>query len=152
MKTQILNRYNRAVMFESDLDDLRSLIIKNKANLFRADLSRASLSGASLSKILSQRTILPDGELIGWKMLRGNIICKLKIPYDAKRVGGLVGRKCRAEFVDVLNGEGKADFDGTEYRIGKRIVPDSFDPNPLIECSHGIHFFITKQEAEDYIL
>ena len=30
------------------------------------------------------------------------------------------------------------------------VKPDSYDPNPLLECSSGIHFFITKQEAEDY--
>jgi hypothetical protein len=30
------------------------------------------------------------------------------------------------------------------------IYPDSFDDSPLIECSHGIHGFITRLEAKEY--
>jgi hypothetical protein len=125
------------------------------ANLRGADLRGASLSGASLSPadlrlLLSQRTIVPEGNLIGWKKLQGGVICKLRVPEDATRVGGLVGRKCRAAFADVLEGEGKAKYDGLQYTTGKRVLPDNFDPNPLVECSYGIHFFITRQEAEAY--
>ena len=28
--------------------------------------------------------------------------------------------------------------------------PDSFDENWMDECSHGVHFFITRLEAEAY--
>jgi hypothetical protein len=38
----------------------------------------------------------------------------------------------------------------TIYQEGKVTKPDSFDPDFRVECSHGIHFFITRQEAEDY--
>jgi len=38
----------------------------------------------------------------------------------------------------------------TEYKVGETVKPDSFDDNPFVECTHGIHFFITRQEAEDY--
>ena len=38
----------------------------------------------------------------------------------------------------------------TTYRIGERIVSDSFDEDWQIECSNGIHFFITRIEAESY--
>jgi hypothetical protein len=143
----------------------------SRANLFGADLSRANFSGADLSgadlsganlseadffgadflKLISQRTILPSGELIGWKKLSAGVICKLNIPMEAKRVGGLVGRKCRAEFAVVVEGDGKAQYDGMQYTTGKTVRPDSYDPNPLVECSHGIHFFISKQEAMDYV-
>ena len=34
-----------------------------------------------------------------------------------------------------------------EYVVGKTVKPDSYDPSPLNECSHGIRFFITKDEA-----
>lgn len=37
-----------------------------------------------------------------------------------------------------------------KYTVGKIVRPDAFDPNPLVECSSGIHFFITKEEAEEY--
>lgn len=33
---------------------------------------------------------------------------------------------------------------------GETVVPDSFDEDRWNECSNGIHFFITKQEAIDY--
>ena len=78
------------------------------------------------------------------------MICKITIPAEAKRVGGLIGRKCRAEFADVLDGCGESKRDGLKYRVGKRVKPDKYDPNPLVECSHGIHFFITREEAEEY--
>jgi hypothetical protein len=35
-----------------------------------------------------------------------------------------------------------------ETQIGR--VEDAFDENRWNECSHGIHFFITRKEAEDY--
>jgi len=139
-----LSRANlsRANLSVADLSD---------ADLSRANLSRADLSVADLSKLLSQRTILPAGDLIGWKKLAGGTICKLQIPANAKRIGGLIGRKCRAEFAVVLKGEGvsihKKQF---QYHAGETVRPDKFDDNPLVECSNGIHFFITKQEAKDY--
>ena len=125
------------------------------ANLQDADLRGADLRGAKinskeLAAILQTRTILPDGELIGWKKLQENVICKLKIPAEAKRVGGLVGRKCRCEFAIVLEGNGLSQHNGMEYKVDETITPDKYDPNPRVECSKGIHFFITKQEAEDY--
>ena len=157
MKIQIKHRITENVIFETDAESLGAAIVAAvaaKADLSRADLSGANLSGANLSgadleAILALRTIMPEGDLIGWKKLRGGVICKLRIPETAKRVGGMVGRKCRAEFAEVLEGSGFAMHDGTEYKVGKTIRPDSYDPNPMKECSHGIHFFITRKEAED---
>ncbi|MDO8611118.1 MAG: pentapeptide repeat-containing protein [bacterium] len=133
------------------------------ANLSWADLSWADLSGADLLEIkmdnknlqilVNQRLIAPEGDLIVYKKLNNGNIAKLLIPKDAKRVGGLIGRKCRAEFVEVIEGNGFSltnQFSKIEYKSGARIVPDKFDPNPLVECSSGIHFFLTRQEAEDF--
>ena len=36
------------------------------------------------------------------------------------------------------------------YKPGEIVRPDKWDPNPLIECAPGIHFFITREEAEDW--
>ena len=132
------------------------------AYLSRAYLSRANLSGANLSgaKIdynhvaFQQTRILPEGSLIGWKKCKNNIIVKLRIPEDAKRSHAF-GRKCRAEFADVLEIIGAetavSNHDGkTIYKVGKRVTPDSFDENWQEECSSGIHFFITRAEAEAY--
>ena len=136
--------------------DLRSADLSGAdlsgANLRSANLSGADLRSADLLKILSMRTILPDGDLIAWKKLRDGVICKLRIPAKAKRIGGLVGRKCRAEYAIVLGPSGVSSRNSMKYIKGKRVKPDRFDPNPLVECSHGIHFFITKEEAEAYDL
>jgi len=120
------------------------------AYLSDANLSRAYLSRADLKILLSVRTILPEGDLIGWKKLQSGVICKLQIPAKALRVGGLIGRKCRAEFAVVLEGEGSGLQNGHVYKVGETVKPDKYDPNPFVECSNGIHFFITKQEAMDY--
>ena len=164
MKIQIKNRWDGSVIFETDAETIGGAVaaaIAAKADLTRADLTgadltRANLYGAKipaeeLPKLLSVRTIVGEGDLIGWKKLHDGTICKLLIPDDAKRIGGLIGRKCRAEFVKVLAGEGFDIHRGeTKYTVGKIVRPDSFDPDPTVECSHGIHFFITRQEAEDY--
>jgi hypothetical protein len=123
----------------------------SRANLSGADLSRANLSGANLyGATLPPLSILPDGELIGWKKLSNGTIAKLKIPADAPRVNS-TGRKCRAAWVEVLQGQGKSSHDNvTEYAPGLVVRPDSYDPDFRVECSHGIHFFITRAEAEAY--
>ena len=130
------------------------------ANLRDANLSGANLRGADLSDArdadlaIAMTRILPDGDLIGWKKCEAGVIVKLRIPEAAKRSHAF-GRKCRAEFADVLEvigadvGVSKHDS-RTEYRVGARITPDSFDENWMEECSHGVHFFISKIEAENY--
>jgi len=122
------------------------------ANLSSANLSSADLSSADLRKLYATRTILPEGDLIGYKKLLGGTICKLRIPAAAKRVGGLVGRKCRAEFAVVLEGEGFSRHDPTfKYVVGETVRPKgAFNDSLVSECESGIHFFITRQEAEDY--
>ena len=40
----------------------------------------------------------------------------------------------------------------TRYKVGEMVYPDSFDEDRRNECSHGIHFFINKQDAIDYLL
>ena len=92
--------------------------------------------------------------MIGWKACRDGVLVKLKVPAEAKRSHAF-GRKCRAEFVDVLevfNGvEGVSDWNPeVTYRAGQRVHCDSFDEDWTLECTGGIHFFITRIEAEKY--
>jgi len=170
MKFEIKNKFTGAVLFALETKSLKLCVaaaIKSGADLSGANLSGADLSGANLSganlygaknleRAIAVTRILPEGQIVGWKKgSRGEII-KLSIPADAKRSHAF-GRKCRAEFADVLeisNGETSA-FNGThnvkiEYRVGERVIADKWDDNFLNECSHGIHFFITRQEAEDW--
>ena len=125
------------------------------ANLSGANLSGADLSGAENSKLcIAQTRILPEGDIIGYKKCSNNVIVKLLIPSDAKRSSAF-GRKCRAEFAKVLEVFGAeygiAMYDNkTKYIAGETIYPDSFSEDWQTECAPGIHFFITRIEAENY--
>ncbi len=124
----------------------------SRANLSRANLSGAYLSGADLSGAYLPAFQIPpeEGSFVGWKKVQGGII-KLLIPAEARRTSSLVGRKCRAEFVQVLEGEGVSTHDGkTVYKPGAVVYPDKYDDDVRVECTSGIHFFITRKEAEDY--
>jgi uncharacterized protein YjbI with pentapeptide repeats len=125
------------------------------ANLSRAGLTGANLSGAENAGLAFAMTrIVPDGEIIGYKKCNDNVIVTLKIPSAAKR-SNATGRKCRAEYVEVLKVDG-ADYavskhDGTtRYVVGETVRCDQWDENRWSECSGGIHFFITREEAEEY--
>jgi hypothetical protein len=129
------------------------------ANLSGADLSGANLSGANLSGADLSGAYLPnfsicpeEGDFIGWKKVQGGVVLKLLIPASAKRTSSLVGRKCRAEFVIVLEGEGLSGRGNLFYKLGNTVHPDKYDPDIRVECTSGIHFFITRKEAEEYML
>ena len=132
------------------------------ANLREANLREANLSGAKNADLPKAETVIvPEGELIGWKKCKDNIIVKLLIPKDAKRSNS-TGRKCRAEYVEVLElidkndkrkspKEAISEHDGkTTYHIGETVRCDKWDEERFNECSGGIHFFITRIEAEEY--
>jgi uncharacterized protein YjbI with pentapeptide repeats len=182
---QIRHRFTDAVLFECEAPDgldsgLRMRHALEKAVESRADLRGANLRGADLrgadlrganlrganlrgadlrgakdaDYAIAMTRILPEGDLIGWKKCNGDVIVKLRIPADAKRSHAF-GRKCRAEFADVLEvfgaDVGISQHDGrTEYRAGARVTPDSFEEDWTQECAPGVHFFISRIEAENY--
>jgi len=139
-----------AVLSGADLSD---------ADLSHADLSHADLRDANNTELAAAiTTITPEGDLIGWKKLRDDRIAKLFIPAEAKR-SNATGRKCRAEFAKVLGiwdgekqvEEGISQYDKQlTYRVGDIVRPAAWDDNRWDECSSGIHFFITRIEAEKY--
>ena len=134
------------------------------AKLSYADLSGAKLYHANLSCANLSAATLPDyqicpeyGAFDAWKAVTTKAgkraIIKVRIPARAKRTSCLTARKCRAEFVKVLEGEGYSPLKSTQrlhYKPGKIVKADSFDDDIRVECSHGIHFFITKKEAEQF--
>jgi hypothetical protein len=123
------------------------------ANLSGADLSEADLRGAiDVPKTVYDTTLITtEGDIIGYKKLVNGMVCKLLIPEGARRHNA-TGRKCRAEYAVVLEGEGRSRHDSSfVYKIGETVRPTTpFDNDRWDECGAGIHFFITRGEAEAY--
>ena len=138
--------------------DLRGADLRG-ANLSRADLYGTNLYGAKNADLSMARTIIvPEGQIIGWKKLNNGAIAKLSIPADARR-SNASGRKCRAEYADVLEIIGAESGKSTgsapdglalEYRPGIRVTADKWGEYRWQECSSGIHFYITRLEAENH--
>ena len=163
---QIKHKFTGEVIFETASDTLVGANLSGTdlrgANLYGANLTGANLRGANLDRAnlenvkgLAQFRIVPsEGAFVGWKKLFNGAIVRLVIPHDAARVNAYGSRKCRAEkaFVYEIFGEPSVSkHDHTfEYKQGEEVIPGSFDPDPRVECSHGIHFFITREEAEEY--
>ena len=137
------------------------------ANLRDADLSCADLGDADLHAMKSNYATTgfymscPEkGSFIGFKKAFDYIV-ELKITENAKR-SSATSRKCRCSEAEVIS---ITELDGSEsprqsvasrydpqfiYRIGETVSVDNFDPNRWNECSTGIHFFLTREEAVKY--
>ena len=150
--------------------DLREANFRG-ANLWEADLRGAVLWGADLWEANN----IPDyvcpiccpeeGSFVGFKKALAldkniEVIVELEIPADAKR-SSATSRKCRcdkAKVLSITDLSGIAEFqmavsfwdDNFIYEVGKTVVVNDFDENRWIECSTGIHFFITRDEAVNY--
>ena len=131
------------------------------------DTTECKLTNADLTNIKGLNDQCPkEGSFIGWKKCIDNnnkirYIVKLEIPADAKRSSATTN-KCRcskAKVLEIQNIDGtKADVarvfsDYDEffyYQIGEIIYPNSFDNRYWVECSHGIHFFMNREDAVNY--
>lgn len=136
-----------------------------KVNLCGANLYGAILNKANLNNVIydAQTTFYAlqcpeEGAFIGYKRCRENRIVKLLITEDALR-SSATSRRCRAskakvlEITDGKNPELTYDYavsiyDGKFlYRVGEEVSVPNFDTNRWEECTTGIHFFITREEA-----
>ena len=134
------------------------------ANLYEANLCGADLRGANLcgaKNIPFIPLVCPEkGSFTAFKKC-GSYIIELLIPQDAKRCSATT-RKCRSSYAKVVaitnmdGSQAEVDhvtnhaYEPIEYKIGENVYPDSFDDDRWNECSHGIHFFINRQEAVEY--
>ena len=139
--------------------DLRS------TKFFMTDLDQVDFSKAEYKPYIP--LACPSyGAFIGWKNIRDcklqrNYLVQLLIPEDAKR-SSAARNKCRCDKAKVLSIEDLQTHESVNsvtnknqphvltYKVGKMVYPDKFDDNRWNECSHGIHFFINKQEAINY--
>jgi uncharacterized protein YjbI with pentapeptide repeats len=129
------------------------------ANLMRASLSGAILSGANLSgAFLPHFQVAPEkGSFTAWKAVQGAVL-ELHVPTRAKRTSSLIGRKIRVSEAKVVKAYGSLDTKFVSlrnssfvYHVGEYVYPDSYDDDIRVECTHGIHCFITQRETEELI-
>lgn len=138
-----------------------------EADLGGADLCGADLTGASLGDAhlggayIDYPIACPEkGSFIGYKKANG-LIVELQILDTAMRCSA-TSRKCRCSEAKVISittlggdytdiTEVFSDFDNNFiYKVGEIVKVENFDTNRWKECSSGIHFFITRDEAVDY--
>ncbi len=123
-----------------------------------ANLKGSNLQGARISYLTAGVQEAPQGELLAYKEVAGHLVL-LKIPKEAARSCATT-RKYRAEYAEVICSEdrdGKAveevrnEGRNLTYRVGELVFPDSWDEDRWNECSHGIHFFLTEEEARAWV-
>jgi hypothetical protein len=122
------------------------------ANLQGADLRGADLQGANLPAF---QLCPQEGAFVAWKKVRGAV---LKLLVTGKRTSSLVGRKCRASEVcvfEAFSAPGETEFTSLYdprfiYRVGETAREENYDDDIRVECTEGIHFFMTRKEAEEY--
>ena len=152
--------------------DLRDVNLRN-VNLGCVDLSGADLKGADLSganlwdadlrcakNIFFPMACPEKGSFIAFKKA-GCYIIELFIPSNAKRCSA-TSRKCRCSKAKVISittlsgdktniTEVHSNYDPNFiYKLGEYVEVKNFDDNRWNECSTGIYFFITRQEAVNY--
>ena len=152
--------------------DLRDVNLRD-VNLGCVDLSGADLKGADLSganlwdadlscvkNIFFPMACPEKGSFIAFKKA-GCYIIELFIPSNAKRCSA-TSRKCRCSKAKVISittlsgdktniTEIHSNYDPNFiYKLGEYVEVKNFDDNRWNECSTGIYFFITRQEAVNY--
>lgn len=133
-----------------------------EADLYGADLSEADLSEAIMNECTAFYALQcpENGAYTAFKKA-GSYIVELEILKDALRSSATT-RKCRASKAKVISitsvdGESSvesiaSDYDSKFiYRIGETVEVPDFDTDRWNECTAGIHHFITRAEAEQYM-
>ena len=168
---KLYNNFSELKIEDLEVKTVKELVQKHYANLYRASLNGASLDGANLDEaslnganlngtnIVFFQTCPKAGDFIAFKKGRHETLIKLKIPWYVMRTSCFQSRKCRAELaivLDIWDKKGKrineafSKHYGTVYIVGEFVRPDSYDDRMSQECSNGIHFFMTMEEALNY--
>ena len=160
-----------------DSADLRKALLKNcdmrYANFHNADCRGTKFSCTIMECSNHEGIIIDDatenyrmhcpekGAFLGYKKCFNDLLVTLLIPADARRVCSTT-RPCRCDKAKVIN---ITSFDFKEhykeawslcastdfkYTLGEYVYPDSFNPDRWMESTHGIHFWMTPEEAMAY--
>lgn len=155
--------------------NLRYANLKN-TNLENVNLTGADLFCAKLANIkYNEQTAFfalccpEEGAFIAYKKAslkkiscsgKAAVIVKILVTEDAKRSSATT-RKCRcskAKVLSITSIDGQTEFSKAYsyrdcnfvYRVGEIVEVNDFDENRWNECSTGIHFFVTRDEAVNY--
>ena len=165
------------------LDDcnLQNANLKNanleRASLRRVNLTYADIRGAKLYAAVLENAILDNiifddntknfrihcpekGAFIAYKKGLNNLIVKLLIPSDAKRVSSTMNccRCDKAKVLEIKNFEGTKFFDEAWstvaenfcYKLGEWVYAENFNEDRWYDSTGGIHFWMTEDEAKAY--
>ena len=161
--------------------DLQNANLKNtnleRASLRRANLTKADISGARLYAAVLENAILDNiifddntknfrihcpekGAFIAYKKGLNNLIVKLLIPSDARRVSSTMNccRCDKAKVLEIKNFEGTKFFDEAWstvaenfcYKLGEWVYAENFNEDRWYDSTGGIHFWMTEDEAKAY--
>ena len=141
-----------------------------RADLFDAILRYANLSGADLinseleyadltdtildEKEQCRKGIVLTEPMIGYKKSGEGKIITLEIPIGAK-IFSINNSKRRTNKCKVIDIQGETELCSIrnasfKYHVGDEIEIADFDERYNVECGSGIHFFLTREEAEKY--
>ena len=150
----------------------------HNANLSNANLRNANLHNANLRNVdlnilapiyIAQQSIVPQiCDFVAFKKVKDiandrDFILILRI--RGKRLNAIGSRMCRASEVEVISAHviGANEIEKTPiltslrdrefiYEVGKTYKVDDFNDDIREEYAAGIHFFITREEAEEFSL
>ena len=133
--------------------NMRDADLRN-ANMSYANMRGANMRGADISGADRLRKGIKLSEpIIGWKKCKNNVLVKLEIPRGAI-VFSINNKKCRTDKAKVLEiiGADRAysNYKFFSYYVGDVIEVFNFNCEYNFECAEGIHFFRTREEAENY--
>jgi hypothetical protein len=131
-----------------------------EADLREADLRGANLSGANLPHFW----VCPEeGNFLAWKKVSIVGDCTrtaiVQVEVCGQRVCSLIGRKCRTDQLRVRRvfgakpGDKLCSLYTASFRYPRRgLVQAQLDPDIRVECTKGLHFFMTRREADEFSL
>ena len=138
--------------------DLRSANMRyanmRYANIIGADLRSANMIDTNMRGADRLRKGIKLSEpIIGWKKCKNNVLVKLEIPRGAI-VFSINNSKCRtdkAKVLEIIGGDrAYSKYNFFSYYVGDIIEIFDFNCQYNVECAEGIHFFRTREEAENY--
>ena len=143
-----------------------------RVNLTYADIRGAKLYAAVLENAILDNIIFDDktenfrihcpeqGAFVAYKKGLDNLIIKLLIPSDARRVSSTMNccRCDKAKVLEIKNFEGTKFFDeawstvaeGFCYKLGEWVYAENFNEDRWYDSTGGIHFWMTEDEAKAY--